>query len=117
MIPTSRRRSPLFRRAVRAAACSAMAVLLGAAGCAKKTPPDTARAPLFTGGGAADSSAVQTALRELKEETGIGKVVPCHFEMFGFNTETPELFLRTASATGQPVRVLRSGERFEVSGT
>jgi L-ascorbate metabolism protein UlaG (beta-lactamase superfamily) len=54
---------------------------------------------------------------QLARETGIGTVVPCHFEMFGFNTETPELFLRTASATGQPVRVLRSGERFEVSGT
>jgi len=50
-------------------------------------------------------------------QAGIGTVIPCHFEMFGFNTETPELLLRTASATGQPVRVLRSGERFEVSGT
>jgi len=43
-------------------------------------------------------------------ETGIGMVIPCHFEMFAFNTETPELFLQTAEATGQPVRVLRSGE-------
>ena len=37
-------------------------------------------------------------------------VVPMHYEMFAFNTETPELFESTARALGQPYRVLRCGE-------
>jgi L-ascorbate metabolism protein UlaG (beta-lactamase superfamily) len=37
-------------------------------------------------------------------------VVPMHYEMFTFNTETPELFAATASSLGQPFRVLRCGE-------
>jgi L-ascorbate metabolism protein UlaG (beta-lactamase superfamily) len=41
---------------------------------------------------------------------GARLVVPMHFEMFTFNTETPELFTATAEAIGQPYRVLRCGE-------
>jgi L-ascorbate metabolism protein UlaG (beta-lactamase superfamily) len=51
----------------------------------------------------------------LARKIGIEMVVPCHFEMFGFNTETPKLFLRTAEATGQSVRVLRSGESLKLA--
>lgn len=52
----------------------------------------------------------------LARESGIGVVIPCHFEMFAFNTETPELFIRTADATGQSVKVLRSGESLRLPG-
>jgi L-ascorbate metabolism protein UlaG (beta-lactamase superfamily) len=41
---------------------------------------------------------------------GARLVVPMHYEMFAFNTETPELFESTARELGQPYRVLRCGE-------
>jgi len=40
--------------------------------------------------------------------------VPCHYEMFTFNTAPPEDFKAAAAALGQPVRVLRAGERCTV---
>ena len=43
-----------------------------------------------------------------------GVVVPMHYEMFAFNTQTPELFETTAHELGQPHRVLRCGERLDV---
>ena len=43
-----------------------------------------------------------------------GVVVPMHYEMFAFNTQTPELFETTARQLGQPHRVLRCGERLDV---
>jgi L-ascorbate metabolism protein UlaG (beta-lactamase superfamily) len=39
-------------------------------------------------------------------------VIPCHFEMFEFNSVSPDLFVQTARALGQPQRVLRAGERW-----
>jgi L-ascorbate metabolism protein UlaG (beta-lactamase superfamily) len=39
-------------------------------------------------------------------------VVPCHFEMFTFNTADPREFRETARRLGQPCRVLACGERF-----
>jgi L-ascorbate metabolism protein UlaG (beta-lactamase superfamily) len=39
--------------------------------------------------------------------------VPMHYEMFFFNTESPELFVATAVALGQPHRVMRCGERLD----
>ena len=39
-------------------------------------------------------------------------VIPCHYEMFEFNTATPEQFVNTCREIGQPFRVLRCGERF-----
>ena len=39
-----------------------------------------------------------------------GLVVPMHYDMFAFNTETPALFAATADRIGQPHRVLRLGE-------
>ena len=45
---------------------------------------------------------------------GARLVVPMHYEMFAFNTETPELFESTARALGQPYRVLRCGERLTI---
>jgi L-ascorbate metabolism protein UlaG (beta-lactamase superfamily) len=37
-------------------------------------------------------------------------VIPCHYEMFEFNTASPDAFVAHASRLGQPFRVLRCGE-------
>lgn len=42
-------------------------------------------------------------------------VVPMHYDMFEFNTETPELFVSECEKIGQKYRILRSGERFSVT--
>lgn len=39
-------------------------------------------------------------------------VVPCHYDMFEFNTVSPEEFKVLALQQGQPYRVLRNGERW-----
>lgn len=49
---------------------------------------------------------------ELARQVGISMVIPCHFDMFTFNTETPDEFLRQAAEQGQAGRVLQCGERF-----
>ena len=41
--------------------------------------------------------------------------VPCHFDMFEFNTATPEAFVEICASLGQPCRVLRAGERLTIS--
>jgi L-ascorbate metabolism protein UlaG (beta-lactamase superfamily) len=42
---------------------------------------------------------------------GARLAVPCHYEMFEFNTASPEAFVAEASRLRQPYRVLRAGER------
>ena len=37
-------------------------------------------------------------------------VIPCHYDMFEFNTESPEEFSTTCERIGQPHRVLLNGE-------
>ena len=37
-------------------------------------------------------------------------VIPCHYEMFEFNTASPEAFVAEAEQRGQPYCVLRNGE-------
>ena len=44
---------------------------------------------------------------------GARMVIPCHYEMFEFNTADPAEFIRTAESIGQPYRVLQCGERWE----
>lgn len=39
-------------------------------------------------------------------------VIPCHYEMFEFNTVSPERFIEAAERVGQNFRVLKCGERF-----
>lgn len=48
---------------------------------------------------------------QLAHDIDAGVVVPCHYEMFAFNTATPELFETTCRALGQTFRTLRAGER------
>lgn len=51
---------------------------------------------------------------QLAHDIGARLVVPCHYEMFEFNTEPPDLFIETCSRLGQPHRVLRCGERLSM---
>jgi L-ascorbate metabolism protein UlaG (beta-lactamase superfamily) len=51
----------------------------------------------------------------LSREIGARLVIPCHYDMFEFNTETPEQFVETCEQLRQPHRVLRCGERFSSS--
>lgn len=48
---------------------------------------------------------------KLAKAIGAKLVVPCHYEMFTFNTETPALFEATCAQLEQPFRTLRAGER------
>jgi len=43
---------------------------------------------------------------------GARQVIPCHFEMFAFNTASPEGFIKAANEEGVGPRVLRAGERW-----
>lgn len=38
--------------------------------------------------------------------------IPCHYDMFTFNTDSPDEFVKTAEQIHQPVRVLELGERW-----
>lgn len=51
----------------------------------------------------------------LAKSIGARLVIPCHYEMFEFNTAPPEEFTRTAALLRQPYRVLRVGERWSSS--
>jgi L-ascorbate metabolism protein UlaG (beta-lactamase superfamily) len=53
---------------------------------------------------------------QLAQDIGAKLVMPCHYEMFEFNTATPNTFVETCRRLGQPFRLLRCGERFD-SGT
>ncbi len=50
----------------------------------------------------------------LGRRIGAGLVVPCHYEMFEFNTVSPDGFVRAARAAGCPYQVLRAGERISL---
>jgi L-ascorbate metabolism protein UlaG (beta-lactamase superfamily) len=51
----------------------------------------------------------------LAKEIGARWVVPCHYDMFEFNTEPPDEFVATCRAINQPYRVLECGERLTVT--
>jgi L-ascorbate metabolism protein UlaG (beta-lactamase superfamily) len=50
---------------------------------------------------------------QLPHDIGAKLVIPCHYDMFEFNTASPDAFAETCRRLGQPFRVLRCGERFE----
>lgn len=50
---------------------------------------------------------------ELGTHIGAGVVIPCHYEMFEFNTVSPEEFVRAAQEIGQKFHLLKSGERLD----
>ncbi len=49
---------------------------------------------------------------QLAHDIGARCVIPCHHEMFEFNTATPEAFEAGCVHLGQPFRTLRAGERW-----
>ncbi|HAY80224.1 MAG TPA: hypothetical protein DCY79_10505 [Planctomycetaceae bacterium] len=52
---------------------------------------------------------------QLAHDIGAKLVIPCHYDMFTFNTETTEEFITKATELGQPYRVLLCGERYSHS--
>lgn len=48
----------------------------------------------------------------LANEIGARMVIPCHYDMFEFNTASPDEFIKTCETLDQPFRVLRAGERW-----
>jgi L-ascorbate metabolism protein UlaG (beta-lactamase superfamily) len=50
----------------------------------------------------------------LAKDIGARLVLPCHYEMFEFNTASPDAFMATARTLGQPHQVLRCGERWSL---
>ena len=49
---------------------------------------------------------------KLGRAIGAGCVIPCHFDMFEFNTAAPDEFVDTCLHLNQPFQVLRAGERW-----
>lgn len=52
---------------------------------------------------------------ELAREIGARCVVPCHYEMFAFNTASPAAFVARCAELGQRCAVLRAGERLTLT--
>lgn len=50
----------------------------------------------------------------LAKEIGAGLVIPCHYEMFEFNTVSPDRFIQAAKEMNQPYRVLKCGEQLRL---
>jgi L-ascorbate metabolism protein UlaG (beta-lactamase superfamily) len=50
---------------------------------------------------------------QLAKDIGARMVIPCHFEMFEFNTASPDEFVTACRRLGQPCQVLRCGERWD----
>jgi len=48
----------------------------------------------------------------LAKAAGCKLAIPCHYEMFEFNTESPGDFVTAAKSLNQPVQVLEAGERW-----
>jgi L-ascorbate metabolism protein UlaG (beta-lactamase superfamily) len=51
---------------------------------------------------------------KLAKEIAAKLVVPCHYDMFEFNTESPDLFIETCTRLNQNYRVLQCGERLSI---
>jgi L-ascorbate metabolism protein UlaG (beta-lactamase superfamily) len=51
---------------------------------------------------------------ELGRDIGAGVVIPCHYDMFEFNTVSPDEFIECAKAAGQAYHVLEAGERLTI---
>jgi len=51
---------------------------------------------------------------QLGKEINAGLVIPCHYEMFEFNTVSPEGFVKTCGQLGQKYQLLKCGERLDL---
>jgi L-ascorbate metabolism protein UlaG (beta-lactamase superfamily) len=52
----------------------------------------------------------------LAKDIGAGMVVPCHYDLFAFNTALPDEFVAECRRLGQRFRVLENGERVDPGG-
>ena len=52
---------------------------------------------------------------QLGKDIGARVVIPCHYNMFTFNTADPNEFIKEAAAIGQGYKVLQNGERLTYS--
>ena len=52
----------------------------------------------------------------LAKAIGVRMVIPCHYDMFEFNSETPEEFETTCQALGQAHQTIRAGQRWSSFG-
>lgn len=52
---------------------------------------------------------------QLAHTLGARMVIPCHYDMFTFNTESPDPFRQEAERLGQQYRVLKNGESWRCS--
>lgn len=55
-----------------------------------------------------------TEAAALAKAAAVRLVVPCHYDMFGFNTEPPDEFANACDRLQQACRVVRCGERLEL---
>lgn len=51
---------------------------------------------------------------QLARDIGARLVVPCHYDMFAFNTASTDSFIAAARAQQQPYHILRNGERLSL---
>ncbi len=51
-----------------------------------------------------------TEAAQLAKDIGTKLVIPCHYDMFEFNTVSPDEFIQEAKRLGQPYQVLQNGE-------
>jgi L-ascorbate metabolism protein UlaG (beta-lactamase superfamily) len=49
----------------------------------------------------------------LARDIGAKLVIPCHYEMFEFNTASPDEFMHECESLGQAFQVLRGGEKWD----
>lgn len=49
----------------------------------------------------------------LAKQIGARRLIPCHYDMFLFNTADPRELLKEAQSIDQPCSLLRAGERFD----
>ncbi len=52
---------------------------------------------------------------QLAHDIGARCVIPCHYDLFEFNTASPSEFVAECRRLGQPCRVLRNGEGCDLS--
>ncbi|WP_395750950.1 MBL fold metallo-hydrolase [Prosthecobacter sp.] len=55
-----------------------------------------------------------TEAAALAKAGGARLVVPCHYDMFEFNTESPAEFVNACERLQQPYQVMRCGEKLEI---
>jgi L-ascorbate metabolism protein UlaG (beta-lactamase superfamily) len=48
----------------------------------------------------------------LAKSIGARLAIPCHYDMFEFNTASPGEFIAACATVRQPCRILRAGERW-----